>query len=125
MSPIWLNDLKSLGTNWKKEHITEAPWIIIVFKESYTLDDNNKKKGNYYQTESVGISCGFLISAIHQSGLVTLTHTPSPMRFLRELCERPKNEVPFLLLPVGYPSEDATVPNLKRKDLSQVLILKE
>eukprot|EP01080_Neovahlkampfia_damariscottae_P006771 gene6771-10935_t len=123
MSEIWKNDLKEIGTTWEKPHITKAPWVIVVFKIMYTLGEDGKKKGNYYQSESVGISCGMLISAIQNAGLVTLTHTPHPMNFLRELCGRPQNEKPFLLLPVGYPDDNATVPDFKRKSLEEIMTI--
>ena len=91
----------------------------MVFKKIYD-EEEGQKKTNYYVNESVGIACGFLISAIHQAGLATLTHTPSPMNFLSEILERPKNERPFLLLPVGYPAEETYVPKLERKGLSEI-----
>ena len=120
MSERWLKDLAPLGTDSNKEFLEIAPWLIIVFKEVYDLDENNEKQNNYYVNESVGIACGMLISAIHNAGLVTLTHTPSPMNFLSELLERPKNERAFLLLPVGYAAEDALVPDIQRKDLTEI-----
>lgn len=115
----WLEDLAPLGTNWEKEFLSTAPWLIIVFKEIYGKDESGEKNKHYYVNESVGIAAGFLISAIHELGLVTLTHTPSPMNFLSKILERPENEKPFLLLPVGYPAEDATVPNIQKKGLSE------
>lgn len=121
MSEEWLDDLKPIGTNWEKPFLEIAPWLIIVFKKTYDLDENGGRKKNYYVNESVGIACGFLISAIHQAGLVTLTHTPSPMNFLQKILDRPKNEKPFLLLPVGYPSEDAQVPDFERKGSEEVI----
>ncbi len=120
MSEEWLKDLEPFGTDWHKEFLEIAPWLIIVFKRAYENIEGNKMK-NYYVNESVGIACGFLISAIHNAGLVTLTHTPSPMNFLQNILERPENERPFLLLPVGYPTEDAVVPSLKRKGPDQVI----
>jgi iodotyrosine deiodinase len=121
MSEEWLDALKPIGTNWKKPFLEIAPWLIIVFKKTYDLDENNARQKNYYVNESVGIACGVLISAIHQAGLVTLTHTPSPMNFLQKILNRPENERPYLLLPVGYPSEDAQVPNLARKPAEEVI----
>jgi len=121
MSDSWIRDLEPLGTTWVKEFIDVAPWIIVVMKKSYDFDGNGEKLNNYYVNESVGIASGFLIAAIHNAGLVTLTHTPSPMNFLIEALKRPSNERPYLLLPVGYPSEVAVVPDLKRKDLSEVV----
>ena len=116
-SDTWLADLAPLGTDWQKPFLETAPWIVVVFKKS--LDDDGSK--NYYVQESVGIACGFLIAAIHQAGLVTLTHTPSTMNFLSEILERPANEKPYLLLPIGFPAANATVPNIKKKDASEVL----
>lgn len=121
MSEEWLDDLKVFGTDWNKPFLEIAPYLIIVFKRAYDFDDNGGKAKNYYVNESVGIACGFLISAIHNAGLITLTHTPSPMNFLEKILERPKNERAFLLLPVGYPTDDAEVPDLKRKELEEVM----
>lgn len=121
MSEEWLEDLKVFGTDWHKPFLETAPYLIIVFKKAYDFDENGEKSKNYYVNESVGIACGFLISAIHHAGLITLTHTPSPMNFLEKILERPKNERAFLLLPVGYPVENAEVPNLKRKGLEEVM----
>ena len=121
MSEEWLDALKPIGTTWEKPFLEIAPWLIIVFKKAYDLDENNARQKNYYVNESVGIACGFLISAIHQAGLVTLTHTPSPMNFLQKILNRPENERAYLLLPVGYPSEDAQVPNFKRKPAEEVI----
>ena len=119
MGEEWVKDLEKLETDWNKPFLEDAPWLIIVFKKVHDLVDGQKKK-NYYVNESVGIASGFLISAIHNAGLVTLTHTPSPMNFLEKILERPKNERAFLLLPVGYPEKDITVPDLTRKKLSDV-----
>ena len=120
MSEEWLEDLAPLGTDWHKEFLEIAPWLIVVFRKSWD-EVNGKKKKNYYVQESVGIACGFLISAIHQAGLVTLTHTPSPMNFLERILDRPANEKAYLLLPVGYAADDATVPELSRKKMDRVL----
>lgn len=119
MSKEWLDDLRPLNTNWQKPFLEIAPWLIIIFKKVYDLSDDGKKS-NYYVNESVGIACGFLITAIHQAGLVSLTHTPSPMNFLTEILKRPANERPFLLLPVGYPEPNCKVPALKRKDIQAI-----
>ena len=119
MSESWLEDLNPLGTDWNKPFLEIAPWLIVVFKKSYNQDDSGKKSKNYYVSESVGIACGFLIAAIHKAGLVTLTHTPSPMNFLQSILSRPDNEKPFLLLPVGYPQIGATVPNIVKKAISE------
>ncbi|MDP5121019.1 MAG: nitroreductase family protein [Spirosomaceae bacterium] len=121
MNKEWLEDLKKFDTNWQKPFLETAPWIIVVFKEIYEMGAEGEKKQNYYVNESVGIACGFLINAIHELGLVTLTHTPSPMNFLSEILNRPKNERPFLLLPVGYPAADATVPDIKKKTSEEVI----
>ncbi len=121
MSEEWLEDLSPLGTDWNKEFIDIAPWIIVVFRKPYDEVDGVKKK-NYYVQESVGIASGFLISAIHNAGLVTLTHTPSPMNFLSTVLDRPVNEKPYLLLPVGYPTKEAVVPVLERKKEEDVII---
>ena len=110
----WLSDLNKFGTDWHKEFLEDAPYLIIVFKQIYDLNDGKKYK-NYYVNESVGIACGFLLSAIHSAGLVALTHTPSPMGFLEKICERPQNERAFLLVPIGYPLKDALVPDLQKK----------
>tara|TARA_R110002124_G_scaffold196642_1_gene363712 strand:- start:107 stop:781 length:675 start_codon:yes stop_codon:yes gene_type:complete len=120
----WLEDLAPIGTDWEKPFLELAPWLIVAFKKSYNLENGLKKK-NYYVQESVGLACGFLISAIHHAGLITLTHTPSPMNFLANILERPENEKPFLLLPVGYPAEDAKVPDLARRPLEEVSVFLE
>lgn len=124
MSEAWLEDLKPLGTDWNKPFLETAPWLIVLFKKPYDIIDGKKLK-NYYVMESVGIAAGFLINAIHQVGLVTLTHTPSPMNFLNDILERPDNEKPFLLLPVGYPARDVSVPDIKRKALNDIAIFYE
>lgn len=117
----WLEALAPLGTDFVKEHITAAPWVIVVFRRDVeTLPDGSTLK-NYYTHESVGIAVGFLIQALHRAGLATLTHTPAPMTFLREACGRPANEKPFLLMPVGYPAPDCVVPDLARKGLEEIL----
>ncbi|MDA9182149.1 nitroreductase family protein [Saprospiraceae bacterium] len=120
MSEEWIKDLKPFGTDWHKEFLTVAPWLVIVFKKAFDYDGEEKRK-NYYVNESVGIAAGILISAIHNAGLVTLTHTPSPMNFLQKILERPDNERPFLLLPIGYPIDDAVVPLLERKNEQEVI----
>ena len=114
----WLKDLNKFGTDWHKEFLEIAPYLIVVFKQIYDLDNNIKYK-NYYVNESVGIACGFLLSAIHSAGLVALTHTPSPMGFLEKICKRPKNERAYLLIPIGYPAEDAEIPDLQKKDYNK------
>lgn len=124
MPDEWLEALAPLGTDWNKPFIDIAPWIIIVFKKSYDFIDE-KKKNNYYVNESVGIAAGFLLAAIHHAGLVALTHTPSPMNFISEALNRPENEKPILLIPVGYPAENVMVPDLKRKPLDEVAVFYE
>ncbi|MCB0614563.1 MAG: nitroreductase family protein [Phaeodactylibacter sp.] len=122
MSDEWLADLATFGTDWHKPFLETAPYLIIVFKKAYDLVDGEKKK-NYYVNESVGLATGFLLTAIHNAGLASLTHTPSPMNFLQEILERPENERPFLLIPVGYPAEEALVPDISRKKLEEVMVL--
>ena len=119
-SEEWLEDLKPFGTNWQKPFLEEAPWLIVVFRKNYDINQHGEKSKNYYVQESVGIACGFLIAAIHAAGLVTLTHTPSPMGFLSKILKRPQNEKPFLLLPVGYAADGATVPNIQKKGLKEI-----
>jgi len=121
MSDEWLQDLEPFGTDWNKPFLETAPWLLVVFKKSYDLEGEEKKK-NYYVNESVGIACGFLLAAIHHAGLAALTHTPSPMNFLQQILGRPDNERPFLLIPVGYPADDAVVPDLRRKTAEEFII---
>ncbi len=121
MSEEWLADLAQFGTDANKPFLEIAPWLIIVFRKSYDLTEAGKRN-NYYVQESVGIACGFLLTALHNAGLVALTHTPSPMNFLCEILQRPANEKPFLLIPVGYPAPNAQVPDIKRKGLDEVAV---
>jgi len=121
MTDEWLKDLQPIGTDWHKPFLETAPYLIVVFKRSYEME-NNYKHQNYYVTESCGIACGFLLTAIHDAGLVALTHTPSPMNFLSKILNRPPNEKPFLLIPVGYPCEECWVPDLKRKNISEICV---
>ena len=114
----WLDDLNKFGTDWNKEFLEIAPYIIVVFKQIYDLNNGQKYK-NYYVNESVGIACGFLLAAIHRAGLVALTHTPSPMGFLEKICKRPENERAYLLIPVGLPNTNARVPVLKKKNFNE------
>jgi len=109
-SDEWLGALEPIGTNDHKPHLTEAPWLIVIFAQRTSIDRNGRKFKNYYVNESVGIATGFLITALHKAGLSTLTHTPNPMKFLNELCDRPSNEKPEMILVVGHPAENATVP---------------
>ena len=121
MSEEWLEALKPFGTDWNKPFLEIAPWLIIVFKKAYDLEEGVKSK-NYYVNESVGIACGFLLSAIHNAGLVSLTHTPSPMNFLQKILNRPENERAYLVIPVGYPAEGVQVPNIERKPKEAVVV---
>ncbi len=125
MSDEWKNDLAPLGTNWEKEFIDIAPWIVVVMKKVYDIGESEEKQTNYYVAESVGIAVGMLLLAVHNVGLVALTHTPSPMNFIAKALNRPINERPFLLIPIGYPAENARIPNLKRKGKKQVIELYE
>jgi iodotyrosine deiodinase len=121
MSDRWKEDLEPFGTNWEKPFIEVAPYIVVVFKRAYEMI-NGEKRNNYYVNESVGIACGILISAIHNAGLATLTHTPSPMNFLTKVLNRPENERAFLLLPVGYAAKNAEVPDIQRKALNEIMV---
>ncbi len=123
MSEQWIEDLAPLGTNWEKEFIDIAPWIVVIMKRAYEIGENGEKLNNYYVTESVGLAAGFFLMAVHNAGLVALTHTPSPMNFIAKALNRPENERPFLLIPVGYPDENALVPRLTRKDKDEVIEL--
>ncbi|MCP5064267.1 MAG: nitroreductase family protein [Ignavibacteriae bacterium] len=116
----WLKDLEPFETNDNKPFLEEAPYLIVIFEEKYSFDKNDKKSKNYYVKESVGIATGILITALHNCGLVSLTHTPSPMNFLNKILQRPKNEKPFLLLVVGYPKEGTLVPNIERKSFDEI-----
>lgn len=121
MSEKWLKDLEIFETNWEKPFLEKAPYLIVVFKQTYSLKEGIKSK-NYYVNESVGIATGILIAAAHQAGLATLTHTPSPLNFLTEVLKRPINEKPFLLIPIGYPADDVKVPNIKRKNIEEIVV---
>lgn len=116
----WLEDLNQFGTNWEKPFLETAPYLIIVFKQIYDVNETGSQRKNYYVNESVGIASGFLLAALHNAGLATLTHTPSPMNFLGKILNRPENEKAYLLIPVGYPSEKAKVPNIKKKPFSEI-----
>lgn len=120
MPEEWLQALAPLGTDEHKTHLTDAPWLVVVFRKAYGLDPDGSKRVYYYTQESVGIAAGFFIAAIHLMGLVTLTHTPNPMGFLAELLERPPNEKAYLVLPVGFPAADARVPDIERLPLSRI-----
>jgi len=126
MSPEWIEALRPLGTDWHKEHITTAPYLIVVFEQAYGLrhggDGAERQVKHYYAAESTGIAVGFLLASLRRAGLVALTHTPSPMGFLREALGRPRNERPYVLIPVGYPAPDCQVPDLRRKSLDEILV---
>lgn len=119
MSEQWLKDLEPFDTNWKKPMLTDAAWLIVVYRKAFDLVEGEKLK-NYYINESVGLACGILVTAIHQAGLVALIHTPSPMQFLVDILKRPKNEKAFLLIPVGYPVDNCEVPNIYRKTFNEI-----
>jgi iodotyrosine deiodinase len=119
-SDEYLEAIEPIGTDADKPHVTDAPYLIAVFEQPWSRDADGEKRKNYYVRESVGIAVGFLLIALHSSGLATLTHAPSPMGFLNEILERPDNERPFLLIPVGYPAEDAEVPVLEKKALAEI-----
>lgn len=128
MSQEWLDALKPLGTTWEKPHLEEAPVVIVAFKLEYGLEidptGEERRHKHYYPTESMGIAVGFLIAALHHAGLATLTHTPSPMAFLNEVLERPKNERAFVVLPVGYPASDCIVPDITKKPLDEIMLVR-
>ncbi len=119
-SDEWLNALAPLGTDANKPFLEEAPWLIAVFAQKFTINENGDRLKNYYTPESIGIATGILITALHHAGLVTLTHTPSPMGFLRTTLGRPEHEKAFLLLVTGHPTEDAMVPDIRRKTLDSI-----
>jgi iodotyrosine deiodinase len=124
MGDRWVNDLKFVGTNHEKEYLETAPYIILVFKQQYHIDDRGIKHSHYYYEISTAMASGILVAAIHNAGLVTVTTTPlNAGGQLRELLNRPQNEKVMLLLPVGYPADDATVPDIKRKELNDIMVL--
>jgi iodotyrosine deiodinase len=118
----WIDALAPLGTDEHKPHLTDAPWVVVLFRQAYGMDTDGSKRTYYYTPESCGIAAGFFIAAVHMMGLVTLTHTPSPMGFLGELLERPANEKAMLVMPVGYPAADAQVPDIERKPLDAIAV---
>ena len=124
MPAEWLEALAPLGTDEHKPHLTDAPWVVVLFRHAHGVRPDGSKRTYYYTQESCGIAAGFFIAAVHRMGLVTLTHTPTPMAFLGEVLERPANEKAFLVMPVGYPAHDARVPDLSRKSLSDIAIWK-
>ncbi len=123
----WLDALKPFQTDWHKPFLETAPYLVVVFRLDYGIEIGvhgvEHKIKHYYVSESVGIATGFLLAALHASGLATLTHTPVPMGFLAQILERPKNERPFLLIPVGYPAPDAEVPDIPKKPLEEVMVV--
>ncbi len=122
LGKAWLDALRPLGTDAVKPHLTDAPYLIVVFQQRFALDDDGGVRKHYYVDESVGIAVGMLLTALQVAGLAALTHTPSPMRFLGELLGRPRNEKAFAVIPVGYPADDCVVPDLRRKSLDEVLV---
>lgn len=118
----WLEALAPLGTDEHKAHLTDAPWVVVLFRQAHGLRADGSKRTHYYSQESCGIAAGLFIAAVHHMGLVTLTHTPNPMSFLAELLQRPANERAMLVMPVGYPTPDAMVPNLTRKSLDEIAV---
>ena len=125
MPEAWQEVLEPLGTDAVKEHMTDAPWLVVLFRHSKRVRTNGENGPTYYSTESCGIAAGMFIHAVHNMGLVTLTHTPSPMGFLRDILNRPEHEHAMLVMPVGYPAEDAMVPDISRKSLDDVAIFFE
>ena len=124
-SDEWLKALEPLGTNKHKEFLEKAPWLIVVFLKKFSFDEKGNRLKNYYTSESVGISCGFLLSALHHTGLATLTHTPSPMKFLNKLLKRPKEERAYMIIVTGYPADDATVPVISKQSLDEIATFKD
>jgi nitroreductase len=124
ITPEWRAALEPLGTDAVKTHLTDAPWVVVLFRQSHGIDADGSRRTYYYTQESCGIAAGLFIAAVHTMGLVTLTHTPSPMGFLGELLERPPNEKAFLVMPVGYPATDACVPDLVRKPLEEIAVFR-
>ncbi|MCP9486822.1 MAG: nitroreductase family protein [Gaiellaceae bacterium MAG52_C11] len=123
MSEEWLQALAPLGTDAVKTHLEDAPYVLVVLEQVYGLREDGSKVKHYYARESLGIAVGFLLASLHEAGLVALTHTPSPMGFIRELLGRPVNERPFCVIPVGFPASGTTVPNLERKPLAEIMVL--
>lgn len=121
----WLESLAPLGTNWQKPHLEVAPWLVVLFAQRWGVSADGTKVKHYYVTESCGIAAGLFIATLHELGLATLTHTPSPMGFLSDVLGRPENEKPLIVFPVGFPAADATVPDLERKPLDEVAVFIE
>lgn len=121
-SPDWIEAIRPLGTDEHKPHLTDAPWVVVLFRQTYGVRSDGSRRAYYYTEESCGIAAGLFIAAVHRMGLVTLTHTPNPMGFLRELLDRPANERAMLVMPVGYPAPDAKVPDIARKSLDEISV---
>ena len=122
MPEEWQEEISRLGTSWQKPYLEDAPWIVVLFEQRYGVDDDGSRRKHYYVKESVGIAAGTFIAALHNMGLATLTHTPSPMAFLTTLLDRPANARPFILFPIGYPTPGSVVPKLERKSLEDLLV---
>jgi iodotyrosine deiodinase len=118
----WLRALAPIGTDWQKPYLETAPWIVVLFEELYGVEPDGSRRTNYYTKESVGMAAGLFLASVHRMGLATLTHTPSPMGFLAQLLGRPQNERPYVLFPVGFPADDARVPDLRRKSLEEIAL---
>ena len=123
-SPEMLEAIRPIGTDWVKPHLTDAPYLIVVFEQAYGLEPDGTKRKHYYVRESVGIAVGFLLAALHEAGLVSLVHTPSPMGFLARLLGRPEGERPFVLVAAGYPADGAVVPDITRKPLDEIAVFR-
>lgn len=124
-SEEWLRALEPLGTNEDKPFLERAPWLIVVFLQKFSFDAEGNRLRNYYTSESVGIACGFLLTALHHAGLATLTHTPSPMRFLNDVLDRPRDERAYMIIVAGYPDATARVPVIDKKTLDQIATFSE
>jgi nitroreductase len=122
MPEDWREEIARLGTSWQKPYLEDVPWIVVLFEQRYGIDADGSRTKHYYVKESVGIAAGIFLAALHTMGLATLTHTPSPMAFLTKLLDRPSNERPFILFPIGYPEPGSVVPNLERKPLDEILV---
>ncbi len=122
MPEDWQEEIARLGTSWQKPYLEEAPWIVVLFEQRYGVDEDGSRRKHYYVKESAGIAAGVFIAALHNMGLATLTHTPSPMAFLTKLLDRPANERPFILFPIGYPAPGSVVPKLERKSLAEIKV---
>jgi len=122
MPEAWKEALAPLGTDWRKPYLETVPWIVVLFAQKHGFEADGSRRMHYYVKESVGLAGGLFIAALHDMGLATLTHTPSPMTFLSRILDRPSNEQPFILFPVGFPADDCTVPDLRRKSLDEVSV---